>query len=84
MTSLNCGSLLVLGRDFGLSLLMKLPEHWVLLGVLLCQCFMPSLGVIQCLILEGRVKRLHGTPGTHIVMFPQHSVPWFPDQPYKP
>ena len=66
------------GKNFRFLLLMKLPRHLVLIGVLHCQCSMLSLDVTRYLSLEAKAKRLHWTPGrcTKLLLL-QPSVNWY-------
>ena len=56
-TSPNCGLPLVLERTFAIYRPTRWPTYWVLIVVLLCQCFMPSLVVTRCHVFRGRSKR---------------------------
>ena len=55
-----------------------LPAHEMAdaLVVLLCQCFMPSLVLTGCHVLEAGANALHGTCGMPMTKLHQLSVPW--------
>ena len=59
------------------------PTHWDWTVVLLFQCFMPSLIVTRCHVLEARAIGLHGTYGVPMTKSHQLSVLWLlPRRPY--
>ena len=54
----------MLERTFAIYRPTRWPTHWVLIAVLLCQCFVPSLVVTRCHVLEAGANGLRGTHGT--------------------
>ena len=54
----------------------EMADALILIVMLLCQCFMPSLVVTRCHVLEAGANALHGTCGMPMTKSHQFSVPW--------
>ena len=54
----------------------EMADALVLIVVLLCQCFMPSLVVTRCHVLEAGANALHWACGMPMTKSHQLSVPW--------